>query len=132
MFNEVKDFTDTYIAVSKALQLEHEEIVIYGGLGARLDHTLANLNILKLGNISLVNNQTKAFVLDPGTYEIDNEYKYISFFALEDVSGINLRNFKYQLEDIELLVDDPICISNEGKGTLEFTDGLLLVIQQDE
>lgn len=42
-----KDDTDTYYAARKALELGATDVVIVGGLGgARLDHTLANLQTL--------------------------------------------------------------------------------------
>lgn len=131
-FQQVKNYTDTFLALKYAIELDAEEIVIYGGLGGRFDHTFANLNLLKLGKISLVNNTTKAYMLDPGTYKIENDYKYISFFAIEDVTELSLIGFKYELDNIELDVNNPLCISNEGSGTLKFTKGLLLVIHQNE
>ena len=42
-----KDDTDTYYAARKALELGATDVVIVGGLGgARLDHTLAALNVM--------------------------------------------------------------------------------------
>ena len=40
-----KDFTDTYIAVQKAIEENSFSIHILGGMGSRLDHTLANLSV---------------------------------------------------------------------------------------
>jgi thiamine pyrophosphokinase len=131
-YDRVKDYTDTYLAVKEALKFKYKEIIIYGGIGNRIDHTFANINLLKLGNISLVDETTEMYMLDPGIYTIDNEFKYISFFAIEDVKGLTLKDFKYELEDIDLDTFDPLCISNEGSGTLEFKEGLMLVINQNE
>ena len=131
-YDRVKDYTDTYLAVKQALKFKYKEIIIYGGIGNRIDHTFANINLLKLGNISLVDETTEMYMLDPGIYTIDNEFKYISFFAIEDVKGLTLKDFKYELEDIDLDTFDPLCISNEGSGTLEFKEGLMLVINQNE
>ena len=132
IFNKNKNYTDTFLAVSKALTLEHTEIIIYGGLGKRTDHTLANINLLKLGNINIVNNETIMYMLNPGVYEVSPSFKYISFFAIEDISKLNLVGFKFDVEDYDLIVDDPLCISNEGKGKVSFEEGLLLVIEQNE
>jgi len=131
-YDRVKDYTDTYLAVKEALKFKYKEIIIYGGIGNRIDHTFANINLLKLGNISLVDETTEMYMLDPGIYTIDNEFKYISFFAIEDVKGLTLKDFKYELEDIDLDTFDPLCISNEGSGTLEFKECLMLVINQNE
>jgi len=127
-----KNYTDTYLAISEALQLEHDEIIVYGGIGKRFDHGFANMNLLKLGNIVMKNDDTLMYMLDPGTYEIDNQFKYISLFAMEDVKELSLQGFLYELNNIELVVDDPLCISNEGSGKISFNEGMLLVVQQDE
>lgn len=131
-YNMDKDYTDTYIAVKEALSLHSDEIIIYGGLGKRLDHTYANINLLKLGNICIVNRHTKTYVLNPGTYEIENKHKYISFFALEDVKELDLVGFQFSVTNYFLSTDNPLCISNELEGIVRFKEGLLLVIHQNE
>ncbi|AIO19571.1 Thiamine pyrophosphokinase [Candidatus Izimaplasma bacterium HR1] len=127
-----KDRTDTFLAVEEALIRGFDDITIYGGLGRRMDHTIANIMLLKLGDIKIVSENEVMYILDPNTYEINNTYKYISFFALEDVEGLTLHGFEYELNNYSLTVDDPICISNKGKGTVSFKEGLLLVVHQKE
>ncbi|PAT01159.1 thiamine diphosphokinase [Candidatus Izimaplasma bacterium ZiA1] len=127
-YPSTKDYTDTYLAIKEALKLDPKEILIYGGLGERLDHTLANLSLLKLGNITMENDTEITFVLSKGKYEISEKNQYISFFALEDTFNFNLQGFKYELINHEFLIDDPICISNEGTGTVSFDKGLILVV----
>jgi len=131
-FEEKKNYTDTYLALQKALAMEYEEIIIYGGTGGRFDHEFANVNLLQLGKVSIVSNNIRMYLLRPGSYNIENKFKYISFFAIEDVSGLTLKGFKYELNNIELCTEDPLCISNELEGSLSFKEGLLLVVHQDE
>ena len=131
-FNEKKDYTDTYLAVQTALTMEYDEIVIYGGTGGRFDHEFANMNLLKLGKISIVSNDIMMYMLDPGSYEIENKFKYISFFAIEDVKGLTLNGFRYESNNINLSTEDPLCISNELEGSLTFKEGLILVVHQNE
>src|SRR5574340_972093 len=38
--------TDTQLALEYALQLKPDEIMIFGALGGRIDHTLANISLL--------------------------------------------------------------------------------------
>lgn len=130
--NSIKDYTDTYTAVKEALKLNPDQIVIYGALGNRIDHSIANIMLLKLGNITILNNTTRMKMLNPGKYEINNEYQYISFFAEEDVFNLNLKGFKYELNNITLTEENPLCISNEGSGTISFDEGVLLVIQNND
>lgn len=127
-----KDYTDTYLAVEEALKLNPDEIVIYGGIGGRTDHTLANIQLLQKGPIKMVNEETTMYVLEPGIHVIENKRKYISFFAVENVNQLTLDSFAYQMKDYNLKTEDPLCISNEGSGTVSFKSGKLLVIEQDE
>ncbi len=127
-----KDFTDSYLAVSEALKHNPEEILIYGGMGKRFDHTFANVNLLKLGPIVLLSDHTKMYILNPGQYTIDNRYGIISFFALEDVLDLSLQGFSYELKSYDLAVDDPLCVSNAGSGSVSFEEGLLLVVESRE
>ncbi len=127
-----KNHTDTFLAVEEALRRGYTDITIFGGLGRRMDHTIANLILLKLGDIKIVTENEVMYILDPNTYEINNTFDYISFFALEDVKNLTLHGFDYELENYDLSVDDPLCVSNKGKGTISFTEGLILVIHQKE
>lgn len=129
-YNEIKDYTDTYLAVKEAIKMNPTEIIIYGGIGKRVDHMLANISLLKLGNIVMQNNNTKMYVLDPGEYSMSGDYDYISFFAIEDIRNLNLKGFDYQLENYDLLLDDPLCISNKNNGELSFDTGTMLVVEE--
>ena len=40
-----KDKSDMELAMEKAVMWEHEELMVYGALSGRLDHTLANLQL---------------------------------------------------------------------------------------
>lgn len=131
-YPQKKDYTDTYLAVKEALKYTPDEIIIYGGIGNRFDHSFANLLLLKLGPIALMNENHKMYLLDPGKYTIDNSFEFISFFALEDVSGLSLKGFTYPLNDYHLKLDDPLCISNQGSGEVAFDEGLILVIESSD
>ena len=130
-FDKKKDYTDTYLALQVALSMEYDEIVIYGGTGGRFDHEFANVNLLKLGKISIVSNDIMMYMLDPGSYEIENRFRYISFFAIEDIKDLTLKGFKYEISNVYLSTENPLCISNELQGSLNFEEGLLLVVHQN-
>jgi len=130
--DNIKSNTDTYLALEHALAMEHTEIIIYGGLGKRFDHSYANVKLLEKGKIKIINNESMIYVLHPGNYSIDNKYKYISFFSLNEVDDLSLVNFKYELQSINLKTNNPLCISNEGSGIVTFSKGSLLVIHQNE
>ena len=137
-----KDETDTEIALSHALKLQASEIFLYGGLGGRMDHSIANIRLLlryakKGALIHLVERQNHLTVLSPGTYPMKRlKHKYLSFFAMErDVFGLTLTGVKYPLIGKTLQQQDTLCISNEVLGetfSIEFLEGYVLMVQSSD
>ena len=59
------------------------------------------------------------------------KYKYYSFFALENVYGLNLVGFKYPLNNFMLSKESLLGVSNEliEDGKLSFSSGKLILIK---
>lgn len=121
-------FTIDYIYNNMA----YDEVEVFGGIGGRIDHLLANLNLLKRYDISLKDNSHFMFVLKKGKHKIENFHRYISFFAIEDCYNLSLKGFKFDLDNYYLSTNDSLCVSNEGSGEIEFSKGRLLVISSDD
>ena len=68
-YNPVKDNTDTDIAIKLAIELKSNKIIILGAIGARLDHVLGNIHVLKYA----MDNDTECKILDE-----NNEIKLIN------------------------------------------------------
>jgi len=136
ILDPVKDETDTLSALLKAVDMGYDEIVMYGGLSKRLDHTLANILLLINNNKIkyLQDEKTCVSVFDAGEYYIENKYKYVSFFAIENTI-MSLNGFKYDLDNYLLKKEDIIGISNEiitKCAKLVILSGKLLAIQVNE
>lgn len=132
-----KDFTDTFLAVEKAIQLNASEIVLLGCTGSRIDHFMGNINIL---NYCLNNNikstlkddnnvvflKGQSFILKKGGY------KYFSLLAFNDtIHGLTLNNAKYKLDNYNLTIGDSLTISNEfiyESSNVKFNSGTMVVI----
>ncbi|MGG0276046.1 thiamine diphosphokinase [Bacillus rhizoplanae] len=138
-----KDQTDLEIAINWALEQEPEQIRIFGATGGRMDHSLANIQMLLKGlqanvNMSIVDYKNEISVKESGTYTIEenSSFPYISFVPVtEIVTGITLRGFKYPLTDKTIKWGSTLCISNElvaEKGTFSFTSGILMVIRSTD
>lgn len=112
--------------------IDYNEIEIYGGISGRVDHLLANLNLVKKYRFSIRDDKHYIYLLDKGHHTINNYKKYISFFAVEDVYNFSLKGFKYNLNNYYLSSNDSLCVSNEGSGEIEFTKGKVLVISNDD
>ena len=137
-----KDETDTELAILHALSLSVAEIDIYGGLGGRLDHSIANIRLLlrysKKGIvINLINESNHLVILKPGNYTFEAfKYSYLSFFAIEEtVTDLTLSGVKYPLSKYTLTQDDIRCVSNEvvlDNYKISFSKGYLLMIRSQD
>ncbi|MBI9010279.1 MAG: thiamine diphosphokinase [Tenericutes bacterium] len=112
--------------------IDYNEIEIYGGISGRVDHLLANLNLIKKYEFSMRDNKHFIYILKKGNHKVNNYKKYISFFAIEDVYNFSLKGFKFDLNNYYLSSSDSLCVSNEGNGEIEFTKGKVLVISSND
>ncbi|MEK0222410.1 thiamine diphosphokinase [Bacillus proteolyticus] len=138
-----KDQTDLEIAINWALEQKPKLIRIFGATGGRLDHGLANIQMLLKGlaaeiEMCIVDNKNEITVKKVGTHIIEeNEnFPYVSFVPVtETVKGITLRGFKYSLTNKTIEWGSTLCISNElivEKGTFSFTSGILMMIRSTD
>ncbi|MFZ2396976.1 MAG: thiamine diphosphokinase [Smithella sp.] len=132
-----KDFTDTELALDYALDLNPDAIFIWGALGGRVDHTLANVFLLCKGqekgiNTYLIDEYGEAFVLDKKAVFINEAGKTVSLLALSPrVTGITLKGFLYSLEKSTLKMGETRGVSNiinEDRASISVRSGKLLVI----
>ena len=123
----------------KALELGATDVVIVGGLGgARLDHTLANLQTLvflaKNGVCAtLADTDNEVTALLPGTHRIQARpgWYFSIFSAGEQAPGVTLEGLKYPLHDYTLTHAFPIGVSNEfaaETATLRFSAGMIYLV----
>lgn len=131
-----KNETDSEEAILYALQEGYDDIVLYGSLGGRIDHELANLYLLIHRDlpITLMDEQNSIQVLKPGSYKVKKQFKYLSFLALED-SCITQSGVVYPLELCKLTTKDIFPISNEicedfARITLHY--GRMLMMQTED
>ena len=137
--NPEKDDTDTMLAVKQALSLGAEEIQIYGGLGGRFDHAIANVQTLRYlsehGAVgSLCDAQNWMTVQTAGTvrqYPRRNGW-YFSLLSLSDTcTGVTITGTKYCLQNGTLHANFPLGISNEivaERAEISLQTGTLLVL----
>lgn len=130
-FNKDKDFTDGELLISYVSSLNYNEIIIIGGFGGRMDHTLTNINLVfKYPNIVFVSELEKLFVIN-NNFKIKNKIgKTISFIPFSDtVEELTLNGFLYPLKNHTLKRGDSTCISNivtSESANIEFKDGKLI------
>lgn len=133
-----KDDTDTYFAARRAIAAGASDVVILGGLGGRLDHTLANLQTLAFlarngVRALLADEGNEATVLLPGEHRIPARREcYLSIFSAGDAArGVTLEGLKYPLREATVTGFYPIGVSNEFAAdfaTVRFSEGTLYLI----
>lgn len=135
----MKDMTDTEMAFAEALRQGADQIHIFGALGSRFDHSLANVHLLRKslqhGISCTIEDACNRILLVEGQYEgtVDKDrFVYVSLLPLTtEVTGITLSGFQYPLQNATLQVGDSLGISNRivGKqGKIQVGSGQLFVI----
>lgn len=139
-FQPEKDASDTEIALRLAIELGAENVWILGGTGTRLDHVMANIQILSIAQRAGV----KAYLIDDcnriSLEETEvilskNESfgKYFSIFPFGGiVEDISIEGAKYPLSHYRLCPDSSMCVSNEmkeDKVKITFPKGKILLME---
>ncbi len=136
-----KDDTDTMLAVKEAISRGSGEIVIYGSLGGRIDHTFANIQTL----LFIAQNGSRGYLVGQGwviTAVKDGSISFGSektgtvsvFCAGDTASGVTIKGLKYEVENAELRNDFPVGVSNEFIGKeaeISVERGALIVMWED-
>lgn len=123
-FSANKSKSDMDLALERARNMRYDEIFIYGALGGRLDHTLANLHLFAKYSEkgAIVNaigvNEAATYVTGPDTYEMPaQESGTISVFSMSDeATGVFERGLAYELDDATLTNRSSLGLSNEFIG----------------
>lgn len=133
-----KDDTDMMLAVKTGLARGYREFHLYGGLGGRLDHTLANLQTL----LYIARHQGRGYLygedwtytaVENGTFSLPPSPKntLFSVFCMgADAKGVSIRGAKYPLDHVALTAGFPLGVSNRflgGPAEVEVLDGSLLI-----
>lgn len=133
-----KDNTDMAAALQEGWQRGFSTFHIFGGTGARLDHTLANIQCI----VDIAGRGGRGFLHDRKTIitAISNESivfpaeakGVISVFCHSDVArGVSEKGLKFTLENAVMQNTEPLGISNEFTGlpsSVSVREGTLVII----
>lgn len=143
-----KDDTDLQLAIDIAMDKGYRVLDLYGAVGSRLDHSLANIMLLyhirkrggegrliDAGNVILAGRETMKISRKEARSLLFEEGEpgilYVSLLLLDDCRGITLRGFRYPLTDFQGSAGETRCISNEleqEQAEISFRQGRLLVV----
>lgn len=139
-FRPEKDDTDTELALHMAMERKPEEILVFGAFGTRLDHTLANIGLLRQTlekgiRTILWDTHNKIYMVDRECHIRKNE-AFGDFITLlpfgGNAEGVTLKGFKYLLHDAVMYSGSSLGVSNElteEEGVIQVKHGRLLVME---
>lgn len=138
--NPIKDDTDTEFVIREAIRRGARKITILGATGTRLDHVLANVNLLGIGleeriSIELVDKHNRIRMIND-SLEIKKSEQFGEFVSVlpvkGDAKGVSLVGMKYPLKDADIACFSSLGVSNEITdeiGKISVKQGVLLVIE---
>lgn len=133
-----KDDTDTFLSYKLGMDKGYKNFIIFGGIGGRIDHTIANIRTLShiaemggrgflIGNGAILTSICNSSITFPDSYR-----GYISVFANgNDAEGVTISGLKYCADDISLKASSSLGVSNEFVGEraeISVKKGNLLII----
>jgi thiamine pyrophosphokinase len=131
-----KDKSDSELAVDFALSLKPDSIIIMGGTGSRLDHTLANITMLaKLPdvNIHVVNDNNDLYLTNDRAVIKGKPGDEVSILPLTPVvKGVTTKGLKWPLVNKTIEMGSSLGVSNvllEDEAEFTLTEGKLLVLR---
>ena len=133
-----KDVTDMSAAITIGIEKGYDLYYLYGGTGGRIDHTIANLQLLA----DLAARKKQGFLFDNGNVITAIRHTTLSFKEIpsgyvsvfshsEQATGVYLKGFKYELENAVLKNTFPLGVSNEFTGeqsSITVKNGTLLIV----
>lgn len=142
-FNPEKDFSDTEIAVHQAIELECEEMILLGATGNRIDHVLANIQVLAIPHkkgihAEMIDENNRIYLIEhEAILEKSKMYgKYFSVFPLDRcIEKFSIIGAKYPLYNHRLCPYDSLCVSNQAKEEqvkITFSEGIVILIEAKE
>lgn len=137
-FPSEKDATDLELAIDHAISLKPKEVIIYGAIGSRFDHTLVTVNLLekfleKHIDAKIRDRYNEVFLLQSRRTILKSQtYKYLSILAHTPKAVVTIRGVLYPVTKHTFHRSGSLGVSNEIVGKeaeVIVHSGIVLVIQ---
>lgn len=114
-----KDETDTELALAYCFQRGAERVLLFGGAGSRMDHTMVNLALMKrfeeqgMAVVQYTANNVIRYLV-PGVYSLPlrSPVWYTSFLLFSGESVLTLKGFDYSITHTTLRAGSSLAVSN--------------------
>lgn len=116
-FQSEKDFTDTQLALDRAMA-QDRYVILTGSLGGRLDHLMSTLFTFGYADVigCLADEKECVIILNErqgATLSFDKSPKAISLLPLTDCTGVSIYGVHWPLKDVAVRQSQFYTISNE-------------------
>lgn len=142
VFPSEKDYPDMMLAAQEAVSRGFDNIVIYGALGGRLDHTMGNLQLLAFFSqrkitVQLLDDSVAVTSVTDSSINLGKREKgVVSVFAFGGTAyGVTIKGLKYTLVNANMDPAVPLGVSNEFIGedaSISVEKGNLIIIYERE
>lgn len=139
-FRPEKDASDTEIALRLAIELGVQKLWIFGGTGTRLDHVMANIQILKIAHdcgvkACLIDDCNRISLAEKEVC-LSRQESFGDYFSVFPFCGmvedLSIVGAKYPLSHYKLCPDSSMCVSNEiqdDEVKITFPEGMIILME---
>jgi thiamine pyrophosphokinase len=141
IFPAKKDATDLELAIHQAILLRPKDVLIFGALGTRLDHTFIAVQLLEKfigsGISAVIRDKKNECVLCTSKYILNKNdmYKYFSILPVTDNISVSITGCAYPLKHTSIQRSSSLGISNEFVSknvSITVHRGMALVIRSSD
>lgn len=136
--NPVKDSTDTECACDYAIEQGYKSIVIFGALGSRFDHELANVFLLfkleKDGvDAKIINEKNIIYLAKEENLIYQGNFENVSLIPVcKKIEGVTITGMYYDIVDADISRGSSLGVSNKlisdvGKITIKKGKALIIL-----
>lgn len=114
LYPKRKDFTDSELAIMYAEEKGFESVLLFGMIGTRMDHSLANINMLpRLKNAVIIDENNEIYYAEDEFSLSGNKGDIISIIPYsQDLLGVTTMGLDYPLENGTIKRSTSLGVSN--------------------
>ncbi|MGL5347374.1 MAG: thiamine diphosphokinase [Peptostreptococcaceae bacterium] len=138
-FPTKKNETDSELCIYLSNKLQTKELHLIGALGGRIDHTIANINLLyyiRQMDIApkIISEYEEIYIASNEEISVQGKKgDTISIIPIKgDANGVTLKKLEYPLENYNMKFSVPLGVSNimlDSKCSIKVNEGNLIVIR---
>lgn len=137
LYPKRKDFTDSELAIMYAEEKGFDSVLMFGMIGSRMDHSLANIGMLsRIKNVRIIDSNNEIYFVEKEISITGKQGDIISILPFkEDLYGVSTYGLDYPLENGTIKCGTSLGISNvmlEDTCRIKIEKGEALIIRSKD